>query len=454
MRNKGGEVVVVGAAVVMERGESSRRWSGVVVRLSEQMEEATGLLGQSAPMPVGMSQEGQITFVLALGEALHRYGTPAHRLEDALGAVSERFGLKGQFFSTPTSITAAFGELGRQSTHLLRVQPGSIDLRRLAEVDEIAGEVIRGELDIEQGLERIEQVRLAPRLYPVWSALLAYVLVAASAARFFQGSWREIALAAMLGLAVGGLCIVMAKQRDSGWVLEPVAACLVATLAAAGGLLLAPVSISIATIAGLISLMPGFSLTVAMTELATRNLVSGTARLMGAMLVLVELGFGVALGQKLSSWLELGEAAPSAGPVYVWTEGVALLVATLGFAALFEARRKDLKWFIFAGVLGYLSGRAGVALLGAELGAFAGALVVGSISNAFARWLDRPATILLVPGIILLVPGSIGFRSMTALIEHDVIGGVGTAFTMILIASALVAGLLFANVLVSPRRAL
>jgi uncharacterized membrane protein YjjB (DUF3815 family) len=200
--------------------------------------------------------------------------------------------------------------------------------------------------------------------------------------------------------------------------------------------------------------MPGFTLTIAMTELATRNLVSGTARLMGALLILVELGFGVALGQKLASWLALTPPPPGAGPMFGWTEAVALPIATAGFAVLFETRRRDMVWFMGAGALGYIGGRVGASWLGPELGAFVGALVVGAASNAFARWLDRPATILLVPGIILLVPGSIGFRSMTAMIDHDVIGGVGTAFTMILIASALVAGLLFANVLVSPRRAL
>ena len=34
------------------------------------------------------------------------------------------------------------------------------------------------------------------------------------------------------------------------------------------------------------------------------------------------------------------------------------------------------------------------------------------------RWRHRPAAVVLVPGILLLVPGSIGFRSLTALMEQ------------------------------------
>ena len=66
-----------------------------------------------------------VGFVLELGRALHTAGHSAQRLEDILGAVSDRLGLSNhQFFSTPTSIMASFGPFGRQRTHMLRVAPG------------------------------------------------------------------------------------------------------------------------------------------------------------------------------------------------------------------------------------------------------------------------------------------------------------------------------------------
>jgi uncharacterized membrane protein YjjB (DUF3815 family) len=56
-----------------------------------------------------------------------------------------------------------------------------------------------------------------------------------------------------------------------------------------------------------------------------------------------------------------------------------------------------------------------------------------------------------VPGLLILVPGTIGFRSFASLIDRDVITGVDTLFTMLLVAISLVAGLLLSNVLVPPR---
>jgi uncharacterized membrane protein YjjB (DUF3815 family) len=61
---------------------------------------------------------------------------------------------------------------------------------------------------------------------------------------------------------------------------------------------------------------------------------------------------------------------------------------------------------------------------------------------------------MVVPGLMLLVPGSVGFRSLASLLERDVVAGVDTAFSMLMVAVALVAGLLSANALVPPRKVL
>jgi uncharacterized membrane protein YjjB (DUF3815 family) len=53
----------------------------------------------------------------------------------------------------------------------------------------------------------------------------------------------------------------------------------------------------------------------------------------------------------------------------------------------------------------------------------------------------------LVPGILMLVPGSIGFRSLSSFLERRTLAGIETAFSMILTAVALAAGLLIAGVI-------
>ena len=78
---------------------------------------------------------------------------------------------------------------------------------------------------------------------------------------------------------------------------------------------------------------------------------------------------------------------------------------------------------------------------------FVAAFGVAMASAAYERWRNRPAPVVLVPGILLLVPGSIGYLSMSSLMERNTVAGIDTAFTMVLTAVSLVAGLLIAGVL-------
>ncbi len=401
------------------------------------------------------AQRQRHAFVLELGQALHAYGTPAHQLEDALERVSARLGLQGQFFSTPTSILAAFGPMGDQRVSLLRVQPGVVELGKLAEIDGVAGAVLRGQCALVEGSRRLAQVVASPKRYGVVTFVLAHSVASAAAARFFNGALIDLAVASVIGTLVGLISVWCLRHRETSRVLEPLAALATALVAGVAAWLIPGLSVYVVTVASLIALVPGLTLTLAMTELATRNLVSGTARLMSAILIFLELGFGVALGQQIAALLGAAPAMPAAlGALPWWTEALSLVIAPLAFAVLFDARRRDLLPILGAGITAYLGARAGGVLFGPQLGACFGALAVASLSNLAARWLDRPASVLLVPGILLLVPGSIGFKSMTAMLARDVLGGVDTAFSMILVAMAIVAGLLFANVLVPPRRAL
>ena len=126
----------------------------------------------------------------------------------------------------------------------------------------------------------------------------------------------------------------------------------------------------------------------------------------------------------------------------------------LGLVVLFRARPGDAPWIVAAGAVAFYGARGGAQLLGPQLGVAAGALAVGAASNLYSRWANVPTAITLIPGIMLLVPGGLGFSSLSAMLEKDVVSGVETAFAALMVAVALVAGLLVANVLVPARKAL
>lgn len=397
------------------------------------------------------SEEAARAFVLKLGRGLHSYGYPAHRLEDALGAVSRRLGLEGQFFSTPTALFASFGAPEDQRTFQIRVEPGEVNLEKLTLLEAVTDEVARGATPPAAGSARLDAIVAAPPPYGPVLTTFCFALASGAACRFFGGGWREILVSTGIGLAIGLLALFAGRVPGAGRVFAPTAAALAGLLATLAAKEVGPLSVFVATVSGLIVLIPGFPLTVALTELATRNLVSGTARLTGAVVTFLAIGFGVALGTTIGQRL-VGEPPliqPAALPP--WTEWAALLLAPLAFTVLLRAQPRDAGWIVAAGGLAFGGVRAGAHLLGPELGTFLGALLVGVWGNAYSRLLARPAAVTLVPGILLLVPGSLGFRSLTSLLERQTVLGVESAFRMTLVAVALVTGLLFSNVVLPPR---
>ena len=406
------------------------------------------------PLPGGPSApDHRIAFVLRLGHSLHTSGYAAHRLEEALELASDSLGLRGQFFSTPTSIMASFGPQDDQQTFLIRVEPGESNLGKLAQADEVTREVLNGRLTPFEGATRLEQIEAAPPRYPIWLTTLAFAIVSGSSARFLGGGWHEMLAGLFIGLIIGLLAIAAGRKEALGRVFEPVAA-LTASLIAAGIAAAGfPMSVFLATLAGVIVLIPGLMLTTAMTELSTRHLASGTARLMGAFVMLMGIAFGIALGTKIAE-LAFG-TIPSTPPhsLPLWTLYLSILVSPLGFVVLLKAELRDAGWIVLAGVLSFAGARLGQRVLGPELGAFGGALVAGFFGNWYARVTDRPAQITMVPGLLLLVPGSVGVMAFAAFTSSQTETGVEGAFRMVLIAVSLVAGILIANI-VSPRRKL
>jgi uncharacterized membrane protein YjjP (DUF1212 family) len=401
---------------------------------------------------LGPEDEQHIEFLLRLGRALHRYGYPSPNLEAALTRLADRFGLDSQFFSTPTSINLAFGPLAHQRTFMLRVEPGETSLERMAELHGVIRDVIENGLSSAAASLRVEEILRRPGRYPRWLQTISFGLASGGAALFLGGGVLEVVPAIAIGWVIGLLARLGERSRGVRAIFEPVAAALAAFFAASVAHWMGAFSIYTATLAGLIVLLPGFSLTVALTELATRHLVSGTARLAGAATLFLTISFGVAVGTRVA--LALYGPIPTAPPIppLAWTELLALLVAPLAFVVLLRAAPRDAPWIVLTAIIAVVSGRIGVSLLGAEWGSVLGAFAVGLASNAYSRALGRPAQITQVPGILLLVPGAIGFKSLASILDRDIVLGIETLFRMAFVAVSLVAGLLLSNVVLPSRR--
>ena len=405
----------------------------------------------------------RVDFIVELARRLHICGTSAHRLEGAVDQVARRLRIDAEVWSNPTGMILSFPDPERgpayPMTRLIRLDPGEENLSRLAAADGIAEDVLAGRRHIADGLVAMRALDRPPGRFAKPATIMSFGLASAAVTALMQRTgWADLATAAVLGTMIGALTEYSRGRPRWADASEAVAAFLVTLLATAVASFIAPLSLQGVIIASLIVLMPGLMLTTAVAELTSRQLVSGTARFAGALTVLLKLTFGALAASHVAGlfgWKLLSNKDAAVLPE--WMPWLMLLLASFSFAVLFKAARRDTLLVMASVWLGYAVLRLAALLPGADAsvlpsGVFLAGMVVTAVANLYGHHFNRPSALVRVPGIILLVPGALGFRGFNFVLQRDVMLSLDTAFAVLAALIALVAGLVFGNLLVSPRR--
>ncbi len=403
----------------------------------------------------------RVRFLSELARRLHIAGVSAQRLEGAVRATARALGVNTEIWSTPTGLLLSLSDAdvlhGTQQTRVLRLEPGQIDLRALVRLDKVADDVIAGSLTLEGAWERMRSLDRPMTAARQLKVVGAFGLASAAVAGLLGTGWLDIAVALVLGLMIGWLTIMSATRPNLAAAHEALAALIATTVATLFAHFIAPISLQTVIVAALIVLMPGLTLTTAVTELATQQLVTGTTRFAGALTVLLKLTFGsVAATQVLGA---IGWTAAIAQPMELpaWVEVVASVMAAASFAILFQAEKRDVPLVMGSAILGYVLTRVAGSWLGFGSGTFAGgvflaSLTMAALANLYGRLRGRPGALVRLPGIMLLVPGSVGFRALGFVMEKDYTVGFDTLVAVLAALLALTGGLLFGALIVPPRR--
>lgn len=408
------------------------------------------------------SLDDRARFITDFARRLHLAGVSAARLEGAVKSTANAIGLSCEIWSSPTGILLSMGELANpeavQHTRVLRLEPAEPDLSDLVTLDTVAEQVIAGTIDLAEAMRRLQALDRTPSTRQQAWTVIAFGLAAAAVSALLRTSWLDVVVAGVLGLTIGVIAVAARTRPHLSAALEAIAAFVATILTAAVAHFVAPLSVQTVVVAALIVLMPGLSLTTAVSELASKQLVTGTTRFAGALVVLFKLTFGSVAGAQVAGALGWAPRVAHAMTLPPAIEVIATLAAAFSFTILFRAARRDVLLVMGSAVLGYVLTRVGSGWFAQSQGtAFAGAvffssLVMAALANVYGRVAGRPGTLVRLPAIMLLVPGSVGFRGLASLMERDYTLGLETAIAVLSALVALMAGLLFGSVLVPPRR--
>lgn len=397
----------------------------------------------------------KMDFLLLLGKTLHQNGTSAHTLEAILSNVaSQTLNCECEVFSTPTSLMCSLKYGTDEFTRIVRTYPGEINLEKLCKIDDIADDVVEGSLSVGQGVQAIRKVHESPNKFNPGLVILSHGLAATGGGLFFGIDPLGLASCFINGLIVGVISDRLAKQTHWDRIYISISAFVVSvlTLLFCSWVQTAPAIILI--IPSLIVLIPGLELTLAVSELSTQNLVSGSARFMNALTIFLKLTLGVFIATKV---IELIGIVPVHPPILIQTGNLKYLALPLllsSLTILFHMRWRDLLGVCVASTLGFLIADKGNSLLGQELSLLAAGLTIGVVSHTLARFFNKPVTVTVLPSLILLVPGSLGLKGFSLFASGDHISGAQSSIQVLLIAIILVGGLFLSHIIIPPRREL
>ncbi|TQL01048.1 threonine/serine exporter ThrE family protein [Cellulomonas sp. SLBN-39] len=399
------------------------------------------------PHPAARQAE-TVRFLVALGQALVDSAAPIVQVNRTLERVATVNDLPDtQVVTFPTALLVSVAGEGGVHTAVSGAGSRNLRLDQVQDVLDLADGAVRGDVRPRDGLGALATTLAAPPPSTPLVRLVGYLAIAAGLSMVLGGGWADVLVATVLGGAVAAVVLLTGRVPGAYQGLL-VAAC--AFLVSVPVLLLArtglPVGLLAPLVAPLVTFLPGAQLTTGVIDLATRQMIAGSARLAAGVmqLVLLALGITAAAGLVGVPATEVGTA--SAHPLGWAGPWVGVLVYAVGVVLHNDARRTSLPWIAVVLLTAYAGQVVGGLLLGAVVSAFVGALAMTPVAMLAASRARGPAFLVaFLPGFWVLVPGALGLVGVTSALgqgtEQAVTTIVTTGTTMVAISLGVLAGL-------------
>ncbi|CAK5275592.1 unnamed protein product [Mycena citricolor] len=242
-------------------------------------------------------------FLLKLARSLMTFGAPSHRIESQLKSAARILEVESEFIHLPGVIICSFGdqELGCSETHFIKCG-GRLSLGALHKVHVIYRTVVHDEISAKDAAEHLEDLLHQPPLYSIWfRCFLGFWLSLLICPLAFGGSFLDMWIAGSGAFVLSYLQLCAAtKSAMYANVFEITIAIFVSFLAR--GLSSIPGHVFCYTAissAGIIGILPGYLILSSSLELASKNIVCGSVKMVYALiytLFLIAQGFGLQIG--------------------------------------------------------------------------------------------------------------------------------------------------------------
>lgn len=388
----------------------------------------------------------QYKFIIELGKALHVCGVQSYKSQHYLTEIAEIKEIKGSFMDTPTWINYTFYEEDENTYNYVEcVPPGELNLGALSKVVEITNKVIDNTFSFEEAYYELKKMNYHDFGYGRIAELISFMLSAGAFSIIINPNWTSAFAATFAGGIIFFITLLSPKSSYVRSTLESLVAFISTLLVGILSVYFPQINISLTVLSSIIIFIPGLSITTALEEITSRNLVSGTAKLADALISLFKQFFGVILGLAILPFIVTIKPHEVVYDIPAVFNYVAIGILSLSLVAMFKIRLKDVP---FSVITGFISFYATILLqsFGILLSIFIGTIFTAIASKIFSQLTQTPRLVYLVPGIIMLVPGSKAFISLSSLfIEQDLAANYNMGEQVLFIFMGIIGGLIFSG---------
>ncbi|OBZ76083.1 Pheromone-regulated membrane protein 10 [Grifola frondosa] len=239
-------------------------------------------------------------FLMRLAKALMTFGAPSHRIESQLLSAARILEVDAEFIHIPGVIICSFGDQETKTSEMHFVKCGGrLALGSLHDVHQIYRSVVHDEISARKATVLLDALLDAEPLYGrLIRTSLAFCLSALICPLAFGGSFLDmwIAGSGATFLSLMQFCVASKSQLYAN-VFEISVTIIISFLARGLSSIRSQIFCYTAiSSAGIVGILPGYLILSSSLELASKNIVCGSVKMVYALIYTLFLGFGLQIG--------------------------------------------------------------------------------------------------------------------------------------------------------------
>lgn len=387
-----------------------------------------------------------------IGRGLIATGSSVGVIENTLTDIAKTYGMTCEIAALPNIILIKLGESSQGFIDITVQRLTSLKLDQISALMQLIDSVRRKLVLPAEAVHRLDDIQARPHRFSPAAIILGFLLSSIGLTLLHQPNPQALAATGLAGIIIGMMVLLFQRRSHYELLLPVIAAAVVSTfmfILAERGVIYGATTLIIPPLA---IFLPGAVLTTGMIELASKHILSGSARLMYGLTTLFLLFIGISVGLSLSGTSSAYVYEFDASAFSWWAPLLGTLLFGFGTFLRLSGANSDLFWMLLVLYIAMASQYVGEQFASPYFGAFLGATFMTLAAELIARSPKRtPAQASQMLAFWFLVPGARGLMGVTSILGKDFLSALVGLGQMLGLMGAIAVGVLLGTLVVSSR---